>query len=79
MGQARACEAAADAGIRLTLLDALYLQGGFDAPLAGPQLRFGDGDADGWVEPGVAARGRRPPPDRRRRPLGPGRRTRIGS
>ncbi len=41
--------AAAAAGVRLTLLDALYLQGGFDAPLAGPQLRFGDGDADGWA------------------------------
>ncbi|HUJ64518.1 MAG TPA: formimidoylglutamate deiminase, partial [Acidimicrobiales bacterium] len=43
-------EAAADAGIRLTLLDALYLYGGFDAPLAGPQLRFGDADATAWAE-----------------------------
>ncbi|HMC40882.1 MAG TPA: formimidoylglutamate deiminase [Acidimicrobiales bacterium] len=41
-------EAAAAAGIRLTLLDTCYLQGGFGAPLAGAQLRFGDGDPDGW-------------------------------
>jgi formiminoglutamate deiminase len=41
--------AAAAAGIRLTLLDGLYLQGGFDAPLTGPQLRFGDRDADSWA------------------------------
>jgi formiminoglutamate deiminase len=43
-------EAAAAAGIRLTLLDSLYLRGGFDAPLAGPQLRFGDGNADRWAD-----------------------------
>jgi formiminoglutamate deiminase len=42
--------AAADAGIRITLLDTLYLQAGVDgAPLAGPQLRFGDGSLDGWA------------------------------
>lgn len=41
-------EAARDAGIRMTLLDTLYLTGGPDTPLAGPQLRFGDGDLDGW-------------------------------
>jgi formiminoglutamate deiminase len=41
--------AAEGAGVRLTLLDALYLQGGFDAPLAGAQLRFGDRDAEGWA------------------------------
>lgn len=45
-------EAAREAGIRLTLLDTCYLAGGLTAdghtPLAGPQLRFGDGDADGW-------------------------------
>jgi formiminoglutamate deiminase len=41
--------AAADAGIRITLLDTLYLQAGVDgAPLAGPQLRFGDGSLDAW-------------------------------
>jgi formiminoglutamate deiminase len=47
-------EAARDAGIRLTLLDTLYLAGGLDAngyrPLSGPQLRFGDGDLDGWLD-----------------------------
>jgi formiminoglutamate deiminase len=41
--------AAADAGIRLTLLDTCYLAGGFDAPLTGSQLRFGDRDADAWA------------------------------
>jgi formiminoglutamate deiminase len=47
-------QAAADAGIRLTLLDACYLLGGLTAdghtPLSGPQLRFGDGDADRWAQ-----------------------------
>ncbi|HVA22385.1 MAG TPA: formimidoylglutamate deiminase [Candidatus Micrarchaeia archaeon] len=43
-------EAAAAAGVRLTLLDACYLHGGIDGrPLAGAQLRFGDGSADGWA------------------------------
>ncbi|MEQ4305567.1 formimidoylglutamate deiminase [Plantactinospora sp. B6F1] len=43
-------EAAAQAGIRLTLLDTCYLTATVDgAPLAGPQLRFGDGDAAGWA------------------------------
>jgi formiminoglutamate deiminase len=42
--------AAADAGIRITLLDACYLAGGFGQELEGPQLRFGDGDAAGWAE-----------------------------
>jgi formiminoglutamate deiminase len=46
--------AAASAGIRITLLDTCYLSGGLDAagrqlPLAGPQLRFGDGDAQAWA------------------------------
>jgi formiminoglutamate deiminase len=43
-------EAAAEAGIRLTLLDAVYLRGGFDAPLSGPQRRFGDENPGCWVE-----------------------------
>jgi len=42
--------AAADAGIRITLLDTCYLAGGFGAELAGPQLRFGDRSADAWAE-----------------------------
>jgi formiminoglutamate deiminase len=42
--------AAAEAGIRLTLLDAVYLTSTVDGePLRGPQLRFGDGDVDGWA------------------------------
>src|SRR5665647_2625301 len=47
-------QAAADAGIRLTLLDTCYVAGGLDATGHGPldktQLRFGDGDADRWAE-----------------------------
>ncbi|MDP9239130.1 MAG: formimidoylglutamate deiminase [Actinomycetota bacterium] len=41
--------AAADAGIRITLLDTSYLAGGFDVALAGQQLRFGDRSAEGWA------------------------------
>ncbi|MET0422765.1 MAG: formimidoylglutamate deiminase [Actinoplanes sp.] len=49
MGQALIA-AAAEAGIRITLLDTLYLTSGVDgAPLTGVQRRFGDGDADGWA------------------------------
>jgi formiminoglutamate deiminase len=43
-------EAARTAGIRLTLLDTCYLRGGFDRPLEGPQLRFGDQSAGAWAE-----------------------------
>jgi formiminoglutamate deiminase len=44
--------AAADAGVRLTLLDTCYLSSGVDGtPLApGPQRRFGDGSGDAWAE-----------------------------
>lgn len=41
--------AAREAGLRITLLDTAYLAGGFDRPLDGPQLRFGDADADAWA------------------------------
>ena len=45
--------AAADAGIRISLLDTCYLAGGLDAsgyrPLSAAQTRFGDGDVDGWA------------------------------
>jgi formiminoglutamate deiminase len=45
--------AAADAGVRLTLLDACYLTGGLDTggylPLSEPQLRFADADVDAWA------------------------------
>lgn len=44
-------EAAARAGIRITLLDTCYLTAGADgAALAGPQRRFGDRDAVAWAE-----------------------------
>jgi formiminoglutamate deiminase len=46
-------QAAADAGVRLTLLDACYLTGGLEdgghLPLGDVQLRFSDGDADAWA------------------------------
>ena len=42
-------EAAHQAGIRITLLDTLYVSGGIEQALAGPQLRFGDGSAEAWV------------------------------
>ena len=48
MGEA-VVAAADEAGIRLTLLDTCYLAGGFGRPLEGPQLRFGDGDAEAWA------------------------------
>jgi formiminoglutamate deiminase len=48
MGRALAA-AAADAGVRLTLLDTCYLTGGFGTPLDGVQRRFSDGDVDAWA------------------------------
>lgn len=46
-------QAARDAGVRLTLLDTCYLAGGLAATghtvLSGPQLRFGDGNAEQWA------------------------------
>jgi formiminoglutamate deiminase len=42
--------AAAEAGIRITLLDACYLHGGFGEGLEGEQLRFGDSSAEAWAE-----------------------------
>jgi formiminoglutamate deiminase len=41
--------AAADVGIRITLLDTLYLRGGFDQELGAVQRRFADLDADAWA------------------------------
>jgi formiminoglutamate deiminase len=61
-------QAAAEAGLRITLLDTCYLAGGLSPdggqlPLTGPQLRFGDGDGDGWAarvdELGAVAAGAR--------------------
>jgi formiminoglutamate deiminase len=42
-------QAAADVGIRITLLDTCYLAGGIDAPLAAEQRRFSDGTVDAWA------------------------------
>jgi formiminoglutamate deiminase len=42
--------AAADAGIRITLLDTAYLSSGFGQPPDAHQLRFSDGSADAWAE-----------------------------
>lgn len=42
-------EAAATAGIRLTLLDTCYLAGGIGTELSGPQNRFNDGSAEAWA------------------------------
>jgi formiminoglutamate deiminase len=43
--------AAAEAGVRLTVLDTCYLRSGFGGGSrpAGPQVRFSDGDAESWV------------------------------
>ncbi|MEY9488182.1 formiminoglutamate deiminase [Streptomyces calvus] len=41
--------AAAEAGIRITLLDTAYLSSGFGQPPTSHQLRFSDGDADAWA------------------------------
>ena len=42
-------DAAAAAGIRITLLDTCYLHGGIGVELDPIQRRFGDGDALGWA------------------------------
>ena len=58
MGEALAA-AAGRAGVRLTLIDTCYLRAGLDGrPLAGAQVRFGDGDAAGWAERAGALRER---------------------
>ena len=43
-------EAAAAAGVRLTLLDTCYLNAEFDQPLRGAQVRFGDGSPQQWAQ-----------------------------
>ncbi|MFC8987638.1 formimidoylglutamate deiminase [Streptomyces sp. NPDC056956] len=42
--------AAAEAGIRITLLDTCYLSAGFGQPPNHHQLRFSDGTADAWAD-----------------------------
>jgi formiminoglutamate deiminase len=48
MGRA-VMQAAAEAGIRLTLIDACYLRGGFREELDEVQKRFADRDVNAWV------------------------------
>jgi formiminoglutamate deiminase len=43
-------DAAAEAGIRLVLLDTCYLAGGIGRPLTVEQARFGDADAGAWLD-----------------------------
>jgi formiminoglutamate deiminase len=47
--------AAADAGVRITVLDTCYLQGGLGVPLNDVQRRFSDGDAHAWGTRAAAA------------------------
>ncbi|MGV9244615.1 formimidoylglutamate deiminase [Streptomyces sp. NPDC003710] len=49
MGEAL-IDAAAEAGIRITLLDTAYLSSGFGQPPNAHQLRFSDGTAEAWAE-----------------------------
>jgi formiminoglutamate deiminase len=42
-------EAAREAGLRITLLDACYLHGGIGMKAEGTQRRFSDGDAEVWA------------------------------
>jgi formiminoglutamate deiminase len=54
-------EAAAAAGLRMTLLDTCYLSGGLSpagepVPLTRAQLRFGDGDGAAWADRASALR-----------------------
>jgi formiminoglutamate deiminase len=49
MGEALV-QAAADAGIRITLLDTAYLSSGFGEAPDTHQLRFSDGTAEAWAE-----------------------------
>jgi formiminoglutamate deiminase len=49
--------AAADAGIRITLLDTAYLSSGFGQAPNKHQLRFSDGTAEAWAERASALKG----------------------
>lgn len=57
MGEAL-IEAAARAGIRITLLDTCYLSAGFGAAPEPRQRRFSDGDADRWAARAAALKDR---------------------
>jgi formiminoglutamate deiminase len=45
-----AIEAAREAGVRITLLDSCYLEGGIDTEVQGAQHRFSDGSYEAWAE-----------------------------
>ena len=49
MGEA-VVQAAREAGLRLTLLNTLYLSSGFGEPPQGAQVRYSDGDVASWAE-----------------------------
>ncbi|MBB5120156.1 N-formimino-L-glutamate deiminase [Streptomyces eurocidicus] len=49
--------AAAEAGIRITLLDTCYLSSGFGAPPSRHQLRFSDTTAERWAERAAGLKG----------------------
>ncbi|WP_330330794.1 formimidoylglutamate deiminase [Streptomyces sp. NBC_00536] len=57
MGEAL-IEAAAEAGIRITLLDTAYLSSGFGQAPEPHQLRFSDGTAEAWAERAAALKPR---------------------
>ncbi|MDF3301587.1 formimidoylglutamate deiminase [Streptomyces tropicalis] len=57
MGEAL-IEAAAEAGIRITLLDTAYLSAGFGEPPTPHQRRFSDGSAHDWAERAAALKER---------------------
>ncbi|GAA3461422.1 formimidoylglutamate deiminase [Saccharothrix longispora] len=50
-------QAARDAGIRITLLDACYLAGGIGEPVRGVQEKFSDGTGDAWLDRVAELRG----------------------
>ncbi|QFZ23140.1 formimidoylglutamate deiminase [Saccharothrix syringae] len=50
-------QAAREAGIRITLLDACYLSGGIGEPVRGVQERFTDGTGDRWLDRVAELRG----------------------
>jgi formiminoglutamate deiminase len=51
-------EAAREAGIRIALLDTVYLSSGFGEPVEGVQRRYSDGDAHAWADRVQGLRGR---------------------
>ena len=50
-------DAAAEAGVRITLLDTCYLQGGIGEPVEGVQERFSDRSVERWAERAAALTG----------------------